>query len=137
MTPCPIISIVSELRHAHSCMSSYQSNSRSSASTTRVGVKVQMTQFYFHFSYYCTYFSTRWSRPMSVISFVIYKILKGKRFSDWIKILLYYQFILILSFTIWYSFVTISNNTHGKHCHLFYNNSFVILSYKGLWRLLR
>ena len=37
MTSCPIISIVSELRHAHCCVSRYQSNSRSSASTTRVG----------------------------------------------------------------------------------------------------
>ena len=45
MTSCPIISIVSELRHAHCCMSSYQSNSRSCVGTTRVGVKVQMTQF--------------------------------------------------------------------------------------------
>ena len=45
MTSCPIISIVSELRHAHCCRSSYQSNSRSCLGTTRVGVKVQMTQF--------------------------------------------------------------------------------------------
>ena len=45
MKSCPIISIVSELRHAHCCMSSYQSNSRSCVGTTRVGVKVQMTQF--------------------------------------------------------------------------------------------
>ena len=45
MTSCPIISIVSELRHAHCCMSRYQSNSRSCVGTTRVGVKVQMTQF--------------------------------------------------------------------------------------------
>ena len=37
MTSCPIISIVSELRHAHCCMSSYQSNSRSCVGTTRVG----------------------------------------------------------------------------------------------------
>ena len=42
---CPIISIVSELGHAHCCVSSYQSNSRSCASTIRVGVKFQMTQF--------------------------------------------------------------------------------------------
>ena len=45
MTSCPIISIVSELRHVHCCMSSYQSNSRSCVGTTRVGIKVQMTQF--------------------------------------------------------------------------------------------
>ena len=41
----PIISIVFPLRHAHCCVSSYQSNSRPCASTTRVGVRVQMTQF--------------------------------------------------------------------------------------------
>ena len=63
MTSCPIISIVSELRHAHCCVSSCQSNSRSSASTTRVGVKNLLCRC-FHFSYYCTYFSTRWSRPI-------------------------------------------------------------------------
>ena len=42
---CLIISIVSEFRRAYCCVSSYQSNSRSCASTTRVGVKVQMRQF--------------------------------------------------------------------------------------------
>ena len=36
---CPIISIVLELRHAHCCLSSYQSNSRPCLSTTRVGSK--------------------------------------------------------------------------------------------------
>ena len=35
MTSCPIISIVSELRHAHCCVSSYQSNSWSCLGTTR------------------------------------------------------------------------------------------------------
>ena len=46
ISKCSIISIVSEWRHAHCCVSSYQINSRSSASTTRVGVKVQMNAIY-------------------------------------------------------------------------------------------
>ena len=46
MTSCPIISIVSELRHAHCCVSSYQSNSWSSASTTRVGGQIQNDAIY-------------------------------------------------------------------------------------------
>ena len=44
---CQIISIVSELRHAHCCVSSdqLQSNLRSCLGPTRLGVKVQVTQF--------------------------------------------------------------------------------------------
>ena len=34
----------SKSRHAHCCVSRCQSNSRSCASTTRVGIKIQMTQ---------------------------------------------------------------------------------------------
>ena len=62
------------LRHAHCCVSSYQSNSWFSARTTSVGVKFQMTQFIrslLPFCYYCTNFGTRWSRPMSGFVFVL------------------------------------------------------------------